>query len=49
MDISSWQSTWYFIFFFASLMFYCTVTVVAFKGVGDVVAMISKMIEGRRQ
>jgi len=47
MDISSWQSTWYFIFFFASLMFYCTV--VAFKGVGDVVAMISKMIEGRRQ
>ena len=29
------------------LMFYGTVTVVALKGVGDVVAMIGKMMEGR--
>ncbi|SVB86176.1 uncharacterized protein METZ01_LOCUS239030, partial [marine metagenome] len=29
------------------LMFYGTVTVVALMGVGDVVAMIDKMMEGR--
>jgi hypothetical protein len=49
MDISSWQNMWFYIFFIASLMFYGTVVVVAYKGIGDVRAMIGKMIEARRQ
>ena len=49
METSSWQTIWFYLFFIASLMFYGTVTIVAFKGIGDVTAMIGKMIKGRRQ
>ncbi len=48
MDASAWKETWHIVFVIASLMFYGTVAVVAFKGVGDVMEMIGKMIEGRR-
>ena len=49
METSSWQTIWFYLFFIASLMFYGTVTIVAFKGIGDVTAMIGRMIKGRRQ
>ncbi len=49
MDVSTWKDIWHVMFYVASLMFYGTVTVVAFKGLGDVTSMVGRMIEERRQ
>ena len=46
METSSWQTIWFYLFFIASLMFYGTVTIVAFKGIGDVSASILASVIG---
>lgn len=48
MDPASWKSLWGYVFAIASIMFYVTVIVVAFKGAGDVTAMVKGMISARR-
>ena len=47
MDIETWKTIWQFVFFAASILFYVTVAVVAFKGFRDVAAMIGKMWSDR--
>ena len=47
MDIETWKTIWQFVFFAASILFYGTVAVVAFKGFGDVAAMIRRLLSDR--
>ncbi|HJP30483.1 MAG TPA: hypothetical protein QGF95_08005 [Candidatus Latescibacteria bacterium] len=47
MDVAGWKSVWSLVFTISSIMFYLTVTIVAYKGVGDVAKMIREMMSGR--
>ncbi len=48
MEATAWKEIWTWVFCIASAMFYGTVIVVAYKGIGDVVAMIREMFAARR-
>ena len=48
MDVETWKSIWYLVFFMASATFYTVVLIVAIKGMGDVKEVVGKMIKGRR-
>ena len=47
METQTWKDLWQIIFFAAGAVFYLTVLLVLFKGFGDVVEMIRRMISGR--
>ena len=47
MDVETWKVFWQYVFIAASVLFYCIVIAVAYKGFGDVVKMIRNMAAGR--
>jgi hypothetical protein len=47
MDTTAWKDLWSGVFIVASIMFYVTVAIVAYKGAGDVTQMIREMMAKR--
>ena len=47
MDVETWKALWKIIFIVASALFYLVVAVVAYKGFGDVTAMLRNMAAGQ--
>ena len=48
MEMQTWKDIWQIVFYAAGALFYATAVVVIFKGFGDVVEMVGKMLSGRR-
>jgi hypothetical protein len=47
--MENWQAFWHAIFFIASGLFYLIVIAVAFKGMGDMSALIGELRRGNKK